>query len=187
MALDPSTFNWAALLLVISTLLIAAWLAAAWRASAKTSALFVSFAFLITACKSSAAPFRGLVDPDYVGFGFGLLQAGQGWPVTIAAGSVVLFGAAAAFLALRPREPRSALFAGAVGLAFLILQLPVFLPLLVSRPGAIVMQFGEYLTVPPAAAIPIGLYMVAGYTAAVAIAARALLRQIAQRELRASA
>lgn len=168
MRFDPDTFNWAALLLAISALLLPAWGFAAWRRSARPAALFIGFAFLITACKSAAAPFRGLLDPDYVGFGFGLLRAEQGWPVTLAAGGVVLFGIAASFAALRPERKGPSLFAGALGFAFLALQLPVFLPLLLNSPQFIVMQFGEYLTVPPAFAIPIGLYMVAGYAAAIA-------------------
>lgn len=166
MQFNPETFNWVALLLTISGFLLVAWIVAAWRLSPRPLDLFVSFAFLITACKSSAAPFRGLLDPDYVGFGFGLLQADKGWSVTLAAGSVVLFGVAAAFAALKPGARGPNLFAGSVGLAFLALQLPVFVPLLLTSPDVIVIQFGEYLTVPPAFAIPIGLYMTVGYALA---------------------
>lgn len=168
MLFDPATFNWAALLLAITALLFLAWGVALGRRPAGPTAIFVSLAFLLTACKSAAAPFRGLLDPAYVGYGFGLLQADKGWSVTLAAGSVVVFGAAAAFAALRPERRGATLLAGAVGLAFLALQLPVFLPLLLASPHVIVMQFGQYLTVPPVFAIPIGLYMIVGYSLAIA-------------------
>lgn len=180
MGFDPSTFNWSALLLTISGVLITSWALAGWRWSSKPQDIFISFAFILTACKSAAAPFRGLLDPDYIGFGFGLLQAEQGWPVTLAAGSVVGFGAAAGFAALKAdRAPT--IFAGAVGLVFLALQLPFFLPLLLQRPEVITMQFGEYLTIPPTGAIPIGLYMVLGYTVVVGRAVRATVITARQR------
>lgn len=180
MEFDPKTFNWGALLLVISGALILIWLFAVRRGRPGLVRAGVSLAFLLTACQTAAAPFRGLLDPDYIGFGFGLVQAGRGWPVTTASGSVLLLAATAAFLSLRRASAVAAGLSGAVGLAFLCALGPVLLPLIAAEPSSVKMQFGQYLTIPPAGAIPLLLFMQAGYALAAAIAVAALARRARQ-------
>jgi len=180
MDFDPRTFNWGALLLAISGALILLWLIALRRQRPGLVQAGVSVAFLLTACQTAAAPFRGLLDPDYVGFGFGLVQAGRGSSVTLVAGSVMLAAAAAAFLALRRDAPLAAGFTGAVGLAFLAALGPVLLPLIASEAGSVRMQFGQYVTIPPACAIPIILFMHAGYAMAAVMAIATLTRRARQ-------
>lgn len=48
---------------------------------------------------NSAAPIRGFVDPNYVGYGFGLLRADKGLVVTLMAGSGFILSAVCAFIA----------------------------------------------------------------------------------------
>jgi hypothetical protein len=172
MAFDPSTFNWGLFLLVVSAILIAFWVAAAQRTKPDPIRTIVSLAFLFTACQKAAAPFRGLLDPNYVGFHFGFIGAERGFAVFVTAGSVFCLAVAAAFLALRRDDTLATLVTGLAGVIFFAALGPNVLQALVSEPRSIEMQFGEYLTIPPLGAIPLLLFMLVGY----AIAAGLLIR-----------
>jgi hypothetical protein len=124
---------------------------------------------------TTAAPFRGLLDPNYVGYSFGLLHAARGWSVTLAAGSVLALGLAAAFLLLRQGRGAT-IFAGAVGLYFLLCLAPPVLTTLFTDPTAFEIQFGEYLTVPGNIAVVPVLAVLTGYATAAIWGAAALLR-----------
>jgi hypothetical protein len=117
-------------------------------------ARLVGIANLIVVFVNGAAPIRGLLDPAYVGYGFGLLSAEKGLPVTLMAGPLVIMSAVAAWICARNRS-------GA--LMLLVAATCVFhtgnigLPLiesLVRDPASVEMQFGEYFTLPAAVAIP---------------------------------
>jgi hypothetical protein len=117
-------------------------------------ALVAAIPNLVIATMNGAAPIRGLVDPNYVGFGFGLLSADKGLAVTIAAGSLVLASALAAALAIRNRPGPSMLVVAAVSAFHLVnIGFPL-LDAVLSDPSQMTIQFGEYLTVPHTVAIP---------------------------------
>ncbi|HBS32543.1 MAG TPA: hypothetical protein DEA40_12515 [Parvularcula sp.] len=122
---------------------------AAWRARPAWQAIVVGLAMTLVAGVNSAAPVRGLIDPDYIGFHFGLFEAEKGVAVTIVAGGVFLLGVAGAFAALR--RSRSAMTL--VALLCLLFLVAVGAP---TAAGALrdvdanVIQFGEYLTIPGA-------------------------------------
>ena len=106
------------------------------------------------------APFRGLMDPSYVGYSFGLLSAERGWKVTALAGSVLIGGALSAAIAARnSRGPIMAVVAMFNGAVLIVFGLPLIQSAL-TDPSRHVMQFGEFLTVPPMIALPVTLILV---------------------------
>jgi hypothetical protein len=106
------------------------------------------------------APFRGLMDPSYVGYSFGLLSAERGWRVTALAGSVLIGAAVSAAIAARnSRGPIMAVVAIFNGVVLLVFGIPLIQRGL-TEPSRYVMQFGEFLTVPPMIALPVTLILV---------------------------
>lgn len=118
------------------------------------TALLVALANLIVVFLNGAAPIRGLLDPNYIGYGFGFLIAAKGISVTLAAGGLVLASALACWIAIRNRANPAMLLVAAV-CAFHVVN--IGFPLLDSvraNPEEVTIQFGEYLTVPYQVAIP---------------------------------
>lgn len=117
-------------------------------------ALIVGLANIAIVGLNGAAPFRGVLDPTYVGYGFGFLSADKGLSVTLLAGSVVLASALSAWIAVRNRSGPLMLIVAATA-AFHVVN--IGFPLtdsLLADPEAVNIQFGEYLTVPYTVAIP---------------------------------
>jgi hypothetical protein len=80
--------NWALFALSIAGVMTAIWILVLAKSRRSLMSIYVSFAFLLLAAMNSAAPIRGYVDPNYVGYGFGLLHATKGLSVTLMAGGV---------------------------------------------------------------------------------------------------
>jgi hypothetical protein len=118
------------------------------------TALLVALANLIVVILNGAAPIRGLLDPNYVGYGFGFLSAAKGIGVTFLAGGLVLASALACWIAIRNRAGPAMLLVAAV-CAFHVVNIGFpLLDAIRADPAAITIQFGEYLTVPYQVAIP---------------------------------
>ena len=140
--------NWAAFALAVLTLLLITWCILLAKSRRSFLSIYVSLGLLLLAGMNSAAPIRGFVDPNYVGYGFGLLRADKGLPVTLMAGSVFLVSLVSAFLAVRNR-PGSKMWIVAVTCAvFAVIQGWPWLSGVLSNPQANAIQFGEYLTIP---------------------------------------
>ena len=82
--------NWALFALSIAGVMTGIWILVLVKSRRSLMSIYVSFAFLLLAALNSAAPIRGYVDPNYVGYGFGLLHATKGLSVTLMAGGVFL-------------------------------------------------------------------------------------------------
>jgi hypothetical protein len=82
--------NWALFALSIAGVMTGIWILVLVKSRRSFMSIYVSFAFLLLAAMNSAAPIRGYVDPNYVGYGFGLLHATRGLSVTLMAGGVFL-------------------------------------------------------------------------------------------------
>lgn len=150
--MDVSQINWAWVALGVSAGLLLVWTLVARRAKAGAPAAFVGLAHLIVAGLHSAAPVRGYFDPQYVGYGFGLLSADKGLAVTLVAGAVWLVAVLGGFLSLARARVAMA-FVALSSLAFaVIIGAPLVRDLLIT-PDASKLQLGEYLTVPGLAAI----------------------------------
>jgi ABC-type amino acid transport substrate-binding protein len=144
---DLSQFNWGYFALGVSALLLLAWVMTLNARRPGLTAALVSLPHLLVAMLNTAAPARGLVDPQYVGYGFGLAAAQSGWMVTATAGAILILALAAAFAALNPGR-----LAGLVVLLASALFLALLgWPWLRSATGDMAgnaIQFGEYLTIP---------------------------------------
>lgn len=140
--------NWGFFALAVSAALVAIWVFLLARRQWSWPGLVASIGCLLVAAFNSAAPFRGAIDPNYVGFGFGLLQADKGIAVTLLAGPLLLFGAISAFLAVsRTQGPALWLVAVFSAALLAILGVPAAQGMF-SDPEANSIQFGEYLTIP---------------------------------------
>jgi hypothetical protein len=127
---------------------------------------------------NAAAPVRGAIDSSYMGYVFGLLTAYRGVAVTFVAGSVLVGAIAAAYIAATRRNGPGLWLVAVVcgGFAF-VLGAPL-LTQLFTDPGANVIQFGEYATIPalPATLI-VGCVLVLPFALGAVWASRGALRQ----------
>ena len=141
----------------VSFLTVPAAFAVGFHWSNRSRAAFAAgFLNLLIAGMNSVAPFRGLLDPHYVGYRFGLVSASQGVLVFLIAGTVLVCAGAAAYLAARNRPGRSMIFVAVIDAAF---SLNMSIGTVVAALGArdFEIQFGEYLTIPSAAGLVISL------------------------------
>ena len=168
--------NWLYSALTVSAVLALMWLIAALRARPAWPAWVGGAGFLIVAGLNSAAPVRGLIDPDYVGFAFGFLHAERGAMVTLLAGALFASAALGAFAALR-RE-RWAMGVTALAAAAHLLNLGV--PWAFSTATNLednTIQLGEYLTIPGAlSTLLMFVLMLAPFLVVLVWSARSALR-----------
>lgn len=140
--------NWGLFALAISGLILLAWIWQVRKGGWAWPGLIASFGCLVAASFNSAAPFRGAIDPDYVGFGFGLLRAERGLMVTLLAGAILFFGTLSALIGASRREGPALWI---VALTCAALTIVVGIPTLIGAledPSGNSIQFGEYLTIP---------------------------------------
>lgn len=140
--------NWGLFLFGVSAVLVALWV---WRLSKRRwswPGLIASVGCLFAAGLNGAAPFRGFVDPNYVGYSFGLVHADKGIAVTILAGTVFLASAVSALIAVSVKSGSSLWFVGTVCAALLVILGLPSLEDAVRSPSPNPIQFGEYLTIP---------------------------------------
>jgi hypothetical protein len=136
--------NWLHFALTVTAVLIAAL-----RARPAWPAWIGGVGFLFVAGLNAAAPVRGLVDPDYVGFAFGFLRAERGIMVTALAGAVFLSAALGAFAALRRERWAMGFTAVAAAAHVANLGVPWAFSTATNIEGNTI-QLGEYLTIPGA-------------------------------------
>jgi hypothetical protein len=123
-------------------------------------ALLVATSNWLIASVHFVAPFRGLLDPGYVGYSFGFFSADRGLAVTALAGPILMGGALSAAIAARNSPgPSMAVVAIFNGIVLIVFGLPLIQTAL-TNPSRYVMQFGEFLTVPAAIALPVTLVVV---------------------------
>jgi hypothetical protein len=153
--------NWLLFALVFSSVLVIAWLLQIRKGRWEWAGLYPSFACLIVACFNTAAPFRGAIDPGYVGFRFGMLHAEKGVLVSLLAGSILIASAVSAMIAASGRMGRELWIVGVTCAAmFVIVGIPTIGTMLSGASNSTI-QFGEYLTIPGTFAIAIMLLLFA--------------------------
>lgn len=100
-----------------------------------------------------AAPFRGALDPNYVGYNAGLLTVAAGPMVTFVAGGIAIAALASACIALLNRPgPRMAIITITDTLLLSVIALPSLLEGL-KAPDEMRIELGEYLQIPGIAAV----------------------------------
>lgn len=150
--MDFSGMNWAVFALGVSAILFIVWLIQVFRRRPGIQAIIVSLAHLLVASFCAAAPVRGYVDPNYIGFTFGYLHTGQGIETTLVAGAVFLSAVIGAFLAIRKRRGPAMWFVVLTSAFFAINLGRPWLQSTLTDMSQNEIQFGEYLTIPGAAA-----------------------------------
>lgn len=152
--MDFSHMNWALYGLGVTAVLLMLWFIQVFRRRPGIAAIVVSLAHLLVAGFCAAAPVRGYVDPNYVGFTFGYLHTGQGIETTLAAGAVFLSAVISTFIAVRNR-PGAAMWFVVLTSAFFAVDLGrPWLQSTFTDMSQNEIQFGEYLTIPgPAATV----------------------------------
>ncbi len=140
-------FNWGALGIGLSAALALVWAVFAVRNRPSATALVVGLAHIVVAGFHSVAPIRGLLDPHYVGYSFGMLSASSGWQVTALAGAVFVLAAVGAFNALAS-DRRARIRVAATSTLFLVNVGGAWLHNAVTDLRGNVIQFGEYATIP---------------------------------------
>ena len=155
--MDFSQVNWLYVAGGVSVVILIAWLIALFRGRTGFIGAVVGFAHLFAACLNSAAPFRSLVDPEYVGYGFGLLHGDKGLTVSAMAAAVFVTALIGAFSALRGSREATLLTAVTSTLFLVVLGWPWLQDILQGKHMAL--QLGEYYTLsgPAWAAIQFGL------------------------------
>jgi hypothetical protein len=140
--------NWAWVALGVTASIFLLWLLEVRKRRWAWPGLIASVGCLMTAGLNSAAPLRGLVDPEYMGYVFGLVSADRGLSVTLLAGSIFLAASASALIAAGRRSGPPLWIVSATCAALAVI---LGVPTLISAwrdPAANSIQFGEYLTVP---------------------------------------
>lgn len=116
---------WTLFGLAISLGLALVWARMFLRAKHEISAFIVSAAHLVVAAVNSSAPVRGMLDPNFEGYAFGLVSAPAGVRTGVAAGCVFLVSAIAALIAVEGRPgPRMWLVSAASAASLVNIGLP---------------------------------------------------------------
>jgi hypothetical protein len=126
------------------------------------SALIVGLAHLGMVWLNAAAPFRGLLDPNYGGYDMGFLEADIGLEVTLLSASVLAAAMASALIAGLNRPGKPMLVVSGTS-AFLAWNTLFWLAaVLWQDPSQVKIQLGELLTIPAFAAVPLLLLLFVG-------------------------
>ncbi len=161
--------NWAALALGVGLAAAIVVALGARRRDGSRAGIAVAAVLVVVACLNGAAPLRGLLDPDYVGYSFGLLEARRGLAVSLVAGGVLLLSVTSAWIAATRRSgPALWIVAATCSALAVILGVP-WVRDVVQDPAASRIQFGEYLTIPGLAATALMLGLIVGPLVAGAI------------------
>jgi len=154
--------NWLNFALVVSGLLVALWAVVLQRRRWSWQGLIVGLGCLATAGLNSAAPVRGLLDPNYAGYTFGLAHSEKGVGVTLVAGAIWLACVASAFIAVTRTRGRALWVVAATSAAMLLIIGWPTVAAELADPSSNSIELGEYLTIPGllGSAILIGLVVV---------------------------
>jgi len=132
------------------------------RGRRSRSSFIVGLAHMGVVWINAAAPFRGVLDPEYAGYAFGFLRARPGLDVTLLAGSVLGSALAAALIAVRNAPGRGMVFVTGTSVIFGWNFLFSMLADLVHDPSRVAIQLGEFLTIPPLVTGPLLLLFFVG-------------------------
>lgn len=144
--MDFAQTNWATVGIVNMAIGMVVFIAFAWRRQWTMGALLVGFIHLPIAFVNCAAPFRGFLDPNYVGYNFGLIHANPGIEVGMFALSMLLGGLASACIIVLNRPGARNYFVVAFDAFVLLLMVPATLGQAMTKGlGSFRVEFGEYL------------------------------------------
>jgi hypothetical protein len=167
--------NWMVLAGVLLGSALALFFWNVWKRRWTAAALAVGTLNLAIAAMNVAAPVRGLLDPAYRGYRFGLLAADRGPLVTLAAGLVLVGAAASAAIAVANRRGAPMLWVAFVDAA-LLANLAAGFAAAAREGSGFEIQFGEYLRIPSGPGL---VLMIVVFLVPLALAALWALRRAA--------
>jgi hypothetical protein len=147
--------NWASFAFAVSGAMGLIWLVLFIQFRWSLAALVTSIGHFVLAGFNAAAPVRGYIDPNYVGWSFGALHADKGLEVTVQAGGVFLAAFLASMIAIRNPGGPVMWFVSFASAFFLVVFGGPFVSSTLVDVDANTLQFGEYLTVPGKVATPL--------------------------------
>lgn len=133
---------------VVIAILLVSWVWQVRKRQWSWTGLYVSLGCLVFAMLNAVAPFRGAIDPDYVGYSLGWLRADPGIGVTMVAGPALAASALSAMIAARISRGPALWF---VALTCAVFALTVGLPTsidVLADPNAFRIELGEYFAIP---------------------------------------
>ena len=152
--MGASEVDWSLVGLVVMGATALGFAACAWRRQWSLAALVVGLIHLPVAFVNAAAPFRGALDPDYVGYSLGLVTAAPGIEVAIFASAALLGAIACACIAVLNRPGARNYVIVAYDATLLLLLAPKMLSGVASRGlDSFRVEFGEYLQLSGASAL----------------------------------
>jgi hypothetical protein len=144
--MDFAQTNWATVGFVNMAIGLVVFAVFAWRRQWTMGALLVGVIHLPIAFVNCAAPFRGFLDPTYVGYNFGLVHAAPGIEVGMFALSMLLGGLASACIIVLNRPGARNYFVVAFDAFVLLFMVPATLGEVAAKGmQSFRMEFGEYL------------------------------------------
>lgn len=144
--MDVVNINWGVFGLVVVGICSAIFIVFAAKRQWTLAALVVGLLHLPIAFVNCAAPFRGTLDPEYVGYNQGLIHADKGLEVGIFAFSMLLGGLACACIAVLNHPGPRNYFIVAFDAFLLLTLVPATLSGLATEGfEAFRVEFGEYL------------------------------------------
>ena len=140
--------NWLYFAMAVFGAVTIAWLVTLRKRQWAWAGLVAGVGCLVTAGLNSAAPVRGLLDPNYAGYSFGLAHSDKGIGVTLVAGTIWLACVASAFIAVTRRGGSALWFVAATCAAMLVVIGWPTVSAAVADPSSNSIELGEYLTIP---------------------------------------
>jgi hypothetical protein len=143
-----SEMNWLYFAMTVFGVVTIVWVMTLRKRQWEWAGLVAGVGCLVTAGLNSAAPVRGIMDPNYAGYTFGLAHSDKGVGVTLVAGAIWLACVSAAFIAVtRTRGPALWWVAATCAALLLIIGWPT-VSTVVTDPHSNSIELGEYLTIP---------------------------------------
>jgi len=140
--------NWAIFAIGVTAAIFFLCLLRAWPRMTRAGFLASLPQFAISML-NGAAPVRALMDPNYVGWSFGMLHADKGMDVTMQAGGIFLAGIVSGFFCLLNLTGPAMIFVAVFDIVMLIVLGVPTVQTMIEDPSQMKIQFGEYLTLDP--------------------------------------
>ena len=140
--------DWALFAIGVTSAIFALSLFAA-RKRMTCAGFFASLPQFLVAMLNGAAPVRSIMDPDYVGYTFGMLHADKGMPVMMMSGGIYIAAIVSGLLCMFAMNGPAMIFVAAFDLFVLaIIGIPM-VQTMMTDPSQFIVQAGEYFTMSP--------------------------------------
>ncbi len=144
--MDFTQFNWLLVGFPVMAITLGVFVFFALKRQWTWGALLIGLAHLPFAFMHCVAPFRGLLDPNYVGYNSGLIRASNNLDVFVFAGIMLVGATTCAVIAVQNRTGlRNAFVLMFDFMVLLLFATPIFNRFLTGDFSGVRVEFGEYL------------------------------------------